>query len=61
MLNPVIMVTMRETRTQTLMFDPLAPDGTNFLEWNSDVTTYLCAEELDGALDRATAAEMATT
>jgi hypothetical protein len=55
MPNPVVMATStKETRTQTLMFDALEPDGSNFLEWNNDVSTYLCAEELDGTLDAET-------
>lgn len=50
--NPVVMATrVKETRAQTLMFDALEPDGSNFLEWNNDMITYLCAEELDGTLD----------
>ena len=54
--TPIVMATsVKETRTQTLMFDALEPDGSNFLEWNNDVSTYLCAEELDGTLDAETA------
>ncbi len=53
--HPVIMATaVKETRTQTLMFDALEADGRNFLEWHDDISTYLCAEELDGALTHET-------
>ena len=51
---------VKETRTQTLMFDALEPDGSNFLEWNNDVSTYLCAEELDGTLNAETARTLPT-
>ena len=52
---------LKEVRTQTLMFDALEPDGTNFLEWNNDMTTYLCAEELNGTLHQATAEDLPPT
>ena len=58
--TPVIMATtVKETRTQTLMFDALEADGRNFLEWHDDISTYLCAEELDGALTHETAEGLA--
>ena len=40
----------RELRTQPLFFDPLEPDGSNYLEWQVDMRTYLYAEELDATL-----------
>lgn len=39
-----------ESRTQALLFAALAPDGSNFLEWDNDMMTYLMAEELADAL-----------
>lgn len=46
---------VKEVRTQTLMFDALEADGSNFLEWNNDMTIYLYAEELDAVLGPETA------
>lgn len=45
------MKTPRESRIQPLLFEPLEPDGSNYLSWNIDMRTYLCAEELDMTLD----------
>jgi hypothetical protein len=36
-----------ETRLQPLLFNPLTPDGSNFLEWVDDAKVVLAAEELD--------------
>ena len=58
MITPTVMTTSREARTPALMFDALVADGSNFLEWHNDICTYLCAEELDGALHQATAETM---
>lgn len=33
-------------RITPLYFEPLAPDGTNFLDWQFNIRTYLSAEEL---------------
>lgn len=41
---------------QPLLFEALAPDGSNFLEWNNDITTYLSAEDLADTLSPETAA-----
>jgi hypothetical protein len=41
----------RETRIQPLFFDPLEPDGSNYLGWHIDMRTYLCAEELNATLE----------
>lgn len=38
---------MKKTRIQPLFFDPLQPDGSNYMEWSTDMRTYLCAEELN--------------
>jgi hypothetical protein len=40
----------REIRTQSLFFDPLEPDGSNYLEWNMDMRAYLRAEEIDATI-----------
>ena len=41
----------RDSRIQPLLFEPLEPDGSNYLSWNIDMRTYLCAEELAITLD----------
>jgi hypothetical protein len=40
----------RKIRTQSLFFDPLEPDGSNYLEWNMDMRAYLRAEEIDATI-----------
>ena len=59
---PVLMATITkprlESRLQPLSFKALAPNGSNFLEWNNDAKTYLVVEEFDRALDLETAAEL---
>ena len=40
----------RESRITPLFFDPLEPDGRNFLDWHFNMRTYLSAEQLDYAL-----------
>lgn len=47
-----------ESRLQPLSFEALAPDGSNFLEWNNDAKTYPAAEELEKTLDHTTATEL---
>jgi hypothetical protein len=47
-MDPTVMATQRqphETRTHLLFFDPLEPDGSNYLGWNIDMRAYLCVEE----------------
>jgi hypothetical protein len=39
-----------KARVQTLLFEALEADGSNYLEWSIDARSYLCAEELDGSL-----------
>ena len=51
----------RETRTQPLLFDPLEPDGSNYLGWNIDMKIYLCAEKLDITLEPQTEEEVPQT
>jgi hypothetical protein len=41
----------REIHTHPLFFDPLEPDGSNYLGWNIDMRAYLRAEELDATID----------
>ena len=40
----------REIRTQSFFFDPLEPDGSNYLGWNVDMRAYLRAEELNATI-----------
>lgn len=37
---------VEKPRAQSLLFTLLKDDGSNFLEWNIDIRTYLNAEEL---------------
>jgi hypothetical protein len=37
-------------KVQSLLFEALEADGSNYLEWNIDLRTYLAAEELQGAI-----------
>lgn len=37
----------KENRITPLFFDPLQPDGSNFLDWHFNMRTYLSAEQLD--------------
>ena len=39
-----------EIRTQSLCFDPLEPDGSNYLGWNINMRAYLRAEKLDATI-----------
>ena len=53
------MATIRENqRLQALIFEPLAVDGTNFMEWTNEVRTYLSSEDLDDALYHSTSADL---
>ncbi len=51
----------RETRTHPLFFDPLEPDGSNYLGWNIDMRAYLRAEELDPTIAPAHEGEIPTS
>lgn len=46
-------------RVQSLLFSPLRADGANYLEWNVDVKTQLCAKELHVVLKRCVAGKPA--
>lgn len=48
----------KESRLQSLSFDALALDGSNFLEWNNDAKTFSTTEELVNVLDAETATEL---
>jgi hypothetical protein len=38
-------------KVQSLLFEALEADGSNYLEWSIDFKTYLTAEELEGAIN----------
>ena len=37
----------KESRTAPLIFDSLEPDGSNYVDWRSNIRAHLAAEELD--------------
>ena len=42
----------KDSKITPLYFEPLEPDGTNFLDWHFNMRTYLSAEQLDNALQQ---------
>jgi len=50
-----------ETQTDPFFFDPLEPDGSNYLGWNIDMRAYLCAEEFDATIAHAHEEEISTS
>ena len=48
-------------KTQSLLFETLKANGSNYLEWSNDAKAYLVAKELDGTLKEETAAAAPTT
>ena len=51
----------REIRTQSLFFDPLEPDESNYLGWNINMRAYLRAEESDATIVLAHEGEIPTS
>ena len=48
-------------KIQSLLFEALEADGSNYLEWSNDAKGYLAAEELHGTLKEETVAAAPTT
>lgn len=46
----IFSIVPRSPSLQPLIFNPLSPDGHNYLEWYNDIHTYLSAEDLSVAL-----------
>lgn len=48
----------KPTHLQPVVFEAFTHDGSNFLEWNNDITTYLSAKDLVGTISLEIAADL---